>query len=64
MVWLSGVIPQAKRLLVQFPVRAHVWVSGQVPCRRRVRGNLSISHTDDPLPLFLFSFPLSKNENK
>ena len=42
---------------VQFPVRVHAWVAGQVPSRGRVRGNhilifLSLS----------FPFPLSKNK--
>ena len=33
LVWLSGLSAglQTKELLVQFPVRAHAWVGGQVP---------------------------------
>ena len=40
LVWLSGLSSglQTKKLLVQFPVRAHSWVAGQVP-RGCVRGN-------------------------
>ena len=30
---------QTKRLLVQFPVRAHTWVAGKVPICRYARGN-------------------------
>ena len=41
LVWLSG--PHAglrtKGSLVQFPVRAHAWVAGQVPSWGCVRGN-------------------------
>ena len=39
--WLSGLSAglQTKGLLVQFPVRAHAWVAGQVPSRGRVSGN-------------------------
>ena len=44
---------------VQFPVRAHAWVVGQVASRGRVKGNQSIdlSHIDVSLPLFLPPFP-------
>ena len=31
--------PANQRVAVQFPVRAHVWVAGQVPSRGRMRGN-------------------------
>ena len=61
LVWLSGLstILQAKRLLVQFPVRARVWVVGQVPSRRRMRGN----HTLLFLSLsFYHPSPLSKSK--
>ena len=34
-----GVIPQTKRSPVRFPVRAHVWVVGQVPGWGHGRGN-------------------------
>ena len=39
MVWLSGLSAglQIKKLQVQFPVRAHAWVTGQVPSRGRVQ---------------------------
>ena len=50
---------QIKGLLVQFPVRARAWVSGQFPSWGCVRGNrtlmlLSLS--------FSFPSPLSKNK--
>ena len=49
---------QTKGLPVQFPVRAHAWVAGQVPSRGHVKGN----HTLMFLSLS-FSLPstLSKN---
>ena len=36
LVWLSGLSAglRTKGLLVQFPVRAHAWVAGQVPYER------------------------------
>ena len=54
LVWLSGLNTslQTKGLLVQFPVRAHAWVAGQVPSRGRSRSN----HTLMFLSLS-FSFP-------
>ena len=41
LVWLSGLSAslQTKVSPVQFPVRAHAWVAGQVPSRGRTRGN-------------------------
>ena len=42
LVWFSGLSNglQTKRSLVQFPVRAHAWVAGQVPqlgaCKRQL----------------------------
>ena len=41
LVWLSGLSAslRTKRLPVQFPVRAHAWVAGQVPGRGCGRGN-------------------------
>ena len=41
LVWLSGLSTdlQTKRSLVQFPVRAHAWVLGQIPSWGHVRGN-------------------------
>ena len=40
LMWLSGLSTglQTKGSLVQFPVRVHAWVVGQVPNRGRVRG--------------------------
>ena len=41
LVWLNGLSAslQTKKLLVQFPVRAHAWVAGQVPTWGRVKDN-------------------------
>ena len=46
---------QTKGLPVQFPLRAHAWVVGQVPSTGRVRGN----HTLIVLSSFSPSLPLS-----
>ena len=45
LVWLSGLSTrlQTERLLVQFPVRAHAWVAGQIPISGYVRG-VSLTH--------------------
>ena len=55
LVWLSelsaGLLNQ--RVLVQFPVRAHAWVVGQVPSWGHMRGN----HTLMFLSLFLPLLP-------
>ena len=54
-----GIVPQSEWLPIEFLVRAHAWVAGQVPgaglgmCERQP---INIS-----LPLFLLSSPLSKN---
>ena len=60
-MWLSGLSagPRTKGLRVQFPVRAHVCVAGQVPSRGSMKGNhilifLSLS----------FSVPSPLSENK
>ena len=52
LVWLNGLSAslRSRGLLVQFPVRAHAWVAGQVPSRGCVRGN----HT---LMFLSLSFP-------
>ena len=57
LVWLSGLRARLliKGSLVQFLVRAHAWISGQVPSRGHVRGN----HT---LMLFSLSSLFSENE--
>ena len=51
LVWLSGLSAglRTKGSLVQFPVRAHAWVAGQVPS-----GGVHERqpHTDVSLPLF------------
>ena len=44
----------AKGLLVQFLVRVHAWVVGQVPSRGYARSNHTL--------MFLFPSPLSKNK--
>ena len=51
-VAIMGAGLRTKGSLVQFPVRAHAWVAGQVPSRERARGN----HT-----LVSLSSALSKN---
>ena len=57
LVWLSGLNAslQTQRSLVQFPVRAHAWVVGQVPSWGHERGNGSmfLNHTLMFLSLFL-----------
>ena len=52
LVWLSGLRAglQTKGFPVRFPVRAHVWVVGQVPSREYLRSNHTL--------MFLFSFSL------
>ena len=42
---------RTKGSLVQFPVRAHAWVSGQVPSRGRLRGNHSLMFLSLPFSL-------------
>ena len=41
LMWLSGLSTSLHtgKLQVQFPVRAHALVAGQVPSRGRMRGN-------------------------
>ena len=53
LVWLSGLSVglKTKESLVQFPVRVHAWVAGQVPIWEHERGN----HTLVPCPLSLLS---------
>ena len=59
-MWFSGLSAGllTKEAPVQFPVRAHDWVVGQVPSRGHERGN----HTLMFLSLFLPLFPLSKSK--
>ena len=56
LVWISGLSAGlwTKRLLVQFPVRAHAWGAGQVPSWGHARGNqwMYLSHIDVSLPPF------------
>ena len=61
LVWLTGLSAglQTKGSLVQFPVRAHAWVVGQVPSR----GHMSSNHILMFLSLSVsFLSPLSKNK--
>ena len=57
LVWFSGlsVVPQTRRLTVQFPGKAHTWVSGQVPGWGHASGNQS---------MFLSSFSLHSSHLK
>ena len=59
LLWFNGLSAglRTKGSLVQFPVRAHAWVVGQVPSRGRMRGN----HT---LIFLSFSLPSSLSKNK
>ena len=56
-MWLSGLSTGlwTKGSLVWFPVRAHVWVAGQVPSRGCTRGNhtLMLLSLSPSLPLCL-----------
>ena len=51
-----GAGPRTKGSLVQFPVRAHAWVAGQVPSRGRTKGNHTLMFLSLPPSL------LSNNE--
>ena len=66
-VWLSGLSAclRTKGSPVQFPDRAHAWVSGQIHGWGGVRGNRSmyLSHIDVSLPLS-FSLPSLLSENR
>ena len=61
LVWLSGMSTglQTKGSQVQFPVRAHAWVVGQVPSRGSVRGNHTLM-----FPPLSPSLPLSLKTNE
>ena len=61
LVWLSGRVLACERKghLVQFPVRAHALVAGQVPSRGHVRGNRILM-----FPSLFFFLPLCQNINK
>ena len=67
LVWLSGLSTglRIQRSLVQFPVRAHAWVAGQVPGWEHLRGSLwmFLLYVYVSLPLFLPPF-LSLSQNK
>ena len=57
--WIEQRLLWNKGSPIQFPVRAHAWVAGQLPSGVRARGN----HTLMFLPLFLLPF-LSLKINK
>ena len=56
-LWFGGLSAGlgTERSLVQFSVRAHAWVSGQVPVWKCARGSqlMFLSHIDVYLPLSL-----------
>ena len=56
LVWLSGLSAglQTRELLVQFPVRAHAWVVGQVPTWGAHKRQ---PHIDVSVLLFVPPFP-------
>ena len=58
-MWLSGLSAglRTKGLQVQFPIRAHDWVAGQVPSRERSRDNHTLM-----FPSLSPSLPLSKTK--
>ena len=64
LVWLSGLSASlgTKRSPVQFPVRAHAWVAGQVPSPWGVGGGAHERqpHIDASHPLFLPPSPSLK----
>ena len=51
--------PANQRALVQFPVRAHAWVAGQVSSWGRMRGNYTLMFLSLS---FSLPSPLSKNK--
>ena len=53
LVWLSGLSAslRTKMYPVQFPLRAHAWVAGQVPSRGCARGNHTLMFLSLPSPL-------------
>ena len=53
--------PVNQKVAVQFPVRAHAWVVGQVPHWKQARGNqlMFLSPSDVSLPFFLPPFSYS-----
>ena len=59
--WVPTCEPKVLGSQVQFPVRAHAWVAGQVPSRGCVRGNHILMLLSLFLPPFL---PLSLKINK
>ena len=61
LVWLSGLSAslRTKGSPVQFLIRAHTWVAGQVSSRGHGRGNHTLMFLSFP---FSLSSPLSKNK--
>ena len=62
LVWLSGLSTglQTKGSLVQFWVRTHAWVVGQVPSWGHARGTRKMFLS----PYFSLPFPFSKKLNE
>ena len=65
-VWLSRLSAhlQTERSLVQFPVKAHAWVMGQVPSWGRARGNQWMFLSLIDVSLSFSSLPLSLKIDK
>ena len=61
LVWLSRVSASLRTKVspVQFPVRAHAWIVGQVPSSGYTRGNHTLMFLSLSLPL---PSPLPKNK--
>ena len=59
-MWPSGLSarPQTKGSPVQFPLRSHAWVAGQVPCRGHARSNHTLMFPSS------FSLPSPLSQNK
>ena len=69
LVWLNGLSAslRTKGLPVQFLVRAHAWVEGQVPSRGRMRSNHTLmfpSLSPSLLSLIINKWNLKKKQNK
>ena len=66
LVWLSGLSAGlwTESSLVQFSVRAHAWVAGQVPHWGQVRGNQWMYLSTMMFLSLSFSLPFSRSKNK
>ena len=65
LVWLSRLSTSlpTKGLLVRFPVRAHAWVTGQVPSEGCARGNHTLTFLFFSSPSFPLYLKINKKEN-